>query len=169
MTTIVTNRRAAYMEYYKKTLCVTFDELTSGGIISGSTLMKNVQRGNIQNVRQGKGEGNYALYVYASLPMKYRKMFEEKYGNPSDVLKAQELKDCVKEDSDARLFFESFEYDLNGVQTRMSQKLIDEYTQNASVLRLLWERMNELTATTHALGGGRRGDLWDIISVRVRS
>ena len=163
MTTIVTNRRAAYMEYYKKTLCVTFDELTSGGIISGSTLMKNVQRGNIQCARQGKGEGNYALYVYASLPMKYRIMFEAKYGNPSEVLKAQELKDCVKEDSDARLFFESFEYDLNGVQTRLSQKLIDEYTLNASVVKYLCEHLNRLTATTHALGGGRRGDLCDIV------
>ena len=163
MTTIVTNRRAAYMEYYNKTLCVTFDELTSGGIISGSTLMKNVQRGNIQCARQGKGEGNYALYVYASLPMKYRMMFEAKYGKPADVLKQQELKDCVKEDSDARLFFESFEYDLNGVQTRLSQKLIDEYTMNASVVRYLCEHLNRLTATTHALGGGRRGDLWDIV------
>ena len=163
MTTIVTNRRAAYMEYYNKTLCVTFDELTSGGIISGSTLMKNVQRGNIQCARQGKGEGNYALYVYASLPMKYRIMFEAKYGNPSDVLKAQELKDCVKEDSDARLFFESFEYDLNGVQTRLSQKLIDEYTMNASVVRYLCEHLNRLIVSTHALGGGRRSDLWDIV------
>ena len=153
------------MEYYNRTLCVTYAELTGGDnpIIRRSTLLSNVQRGNIQNVRQGKGEGNYALYVYASLPMKYRMMFEAKYGKPADVLKAQELKEWVKEDGDARAFYEAFEYDLNGVQTRLSQKLIDEYTQNASVLRLLWERMNELTATTHALGGGRRGDLWDIV------
>ena len=151
------------MEYYNKTLCVTFDELTGGGIIAGSTLLKNVQRGNIQCARQGKGEGNYALYVYASLPMKYRMMFEAKYGKPADVLKAQELKEWVKEDGDARAFYEAFEYDLNGVQTRLSQKLIDEYTSNASVLKMLWERMNELTSTTHALGGGRRGDLWDIV------
>ncbi|MBR1467494.1 MAG: kinase [Bacteroidaceae bacterium] len=153
------------MEYYNRTLCVTFSELTNGDnpIIRRSTLLSNVQRGNIQCARQGKGEGNYALYVYASLPMKYRMVFEAKYGKPADVLKAQELKEWVKEDGDARAFYEAFEYDLNGVQTRLSQKLIEEYTQNASVLRLLWERMNELTATTHALGGGRRGDLWDII------
>ena len=154
------------MEYYNRTLCVTFDELTTGGIIAGSTLMKNVQRGNIQCARQGKGEGNYALYVYASLPMKYRKMFEEKYGKPQDVLKAQELKEWVKEDAEARGFYEAFEYDLNGVQTRLSRKLIDEYTNNASVLGSLWDRMNELTSTTHALGGGRRGDLWEIIFVQ---
>ena len=153
------------MEYYNRTLCVTFEELTGGEnpIIRRSTLLSNVQRGNIQCARQGKGEGNYALYVYASLPMKYRMMFEAKYGKPADVLKAQDLKERVKEDSNARVFYEAFEYDLNGVQTRLSQKLIDEYTSNASVLKMLWERMNELTATTHALGGGRRGDLWDII------
>ena len=153
------------MEYYNRTLCVTFDELTNGDspIIKADTLRQNMKRGNIQCARQGKGEGNYALYVYASLPMKYRMMFEAKYGKPADVLKAQDLKERVKEDSNARVFYEAFEYDLNGVQTRLSQKLIDEYTSNASVLKMLWERMNELTATTHALGGGRRGDLWDII------
>lgn len=153
------------MEYYKKQLCVTFKELTDGEnpIIRRSTLMSNVRRGNIQSASRGGGEGSYALYVYASLPMKYRIMFEAKYGKPADVLKAQELKEWVKEDGEARAFYEAFEYDLNGVQTRLSQKLIDEYTINASVLRLLWERMNELTATTHALGGGRRGDLWDIV------
>lgn len=150
------------MEYYNKTLCVTFEELTDGGIISGSTLMKNVQRGNIQCARQGKGEGRYALYVYASLPKKYRMVFEQKYGDPAELLRARELRDRVKEDGDARAFYESFEYDLNGVQTRLSEKLIDEYTCNASVLNLLCRRMNELTATTNALGGGRRGDLWDI-------
>ena len=151
------------MEYYNKTLCVTFKELTEGGIITGPTLLKNVQRGNIQCANRGGGEGSKALYFYASLPMKYRMMYEAKYGKPADVLKAQDLKERVKEDSNARVFYEAFEYDLNGVQTRLSQKLIDEYTGNASVLKMLWERMNELTATTHALGGGRRGDLWDII------
>ena len=153
------------MEYFNKILCVTFDELAGGDnpVIAGSTLMKNVQRGKIQCARRGGGECTIALYVYASLPVKYRMKFEEKYGKPADVLKQQELKDWVREDGKAREFFEVFEYDLNGVQTRLSQKLIDEYTSNATVLGLLWQKMNELTATTHALGGGRRSDLWDII------
>ena len=153
------------MEYFNKILCVTFDELAGGDnpVITGPTLMKNVQRGNIQCARRGGGECTIALYVYASLPVKYRMKFEEKYGKPADVLKQQELKDWVREDGKAREFFEVFEYDLNGVQTRLSQKLIDEYTSNATVLGLLWQKMNELTATTHALGGGRRSDLWNII------
>ena len=153
------------MEYYNKTLCVTFEELTGGDnpIVCRSTLLSNVSRGNIQCARQGKGEGNYALYVYASLPIKYRKMFEAKYGDPAEVLKEREQQEPMKEDEAARAFYEAFEYDLNGVQTRLSRKLIDEYTANASVLGVLWNRMNELASTTHALGGGRRSDLWDIV------
>ena len=153
------------MEFYNKILCVTFEELTGGDepVIKGDTLIKNVNRGNIQCARQGKGEGNYALYVYASLPKKYRMRFVEKYGDPKEVLERQELQDYMQVDEEARKFYESFEYDLNGVQTRLSQKLIDEYTQNASVLKMLLARMNDLQATTHALGGGRRSDLWSIV------
>lgn len=153
------------MEFYKRILCVTFEELTGGDnpVITPQTLMKNVQRGNIQCARQGKGEGNYALYVYSSLPVKYKMKFEAKYGKPEDVLKAQELKDTVCMDEKAREFYEAFEYDLNGVQTTLTDKLKEEYTVNASVLGMLWNRMNELTSTSNALGNGRRSDLWDIV------
>ena len=153
------------MEYYNKTLCVTFEELTCGEepVISAGTLLKNVQRGNIQCLRQGKGEGNYALYVYSSMPAKYRMKFEKKYGDPKEQLRSMELQSRVVEDASAREYFEGFEYSLNGVQTRLSQKLIDEYTSNASVLNLLWKKLNEMTATSHSLGNGRRNDLWDIL------
>ena len=153
------------MEYYNKTLCVTYAELTDGEqpVISAATLRQNVKRGNIQCARQGKGEGRYALYVYASLPLKYRNMFESKFGDPEETLRAQQLKEWVKEDGDARAFYEGFEYDLNGVQTRLSRKLIDEYTVNASVLGALWRQMNQMTSTSHALGCNRRGDLWDVV------
>ncbi len=153
------------MEFYKRILCVTFEELTGGEqpIVTGQTLMKNVQRGNIRCARRGGGENTVALYEYASLPLKYKMKFESRYGKPDDILKAQELRDTVRIDEEAREFYESFEYDLNGVQTRLSEKLIQEYTMNASVLGMLWKRMNELVATSNALGNGRRSDLWDIV------
>lgn len=98
------------MEFYNKILCVTFEELTGGDkpVIKGDTLIKNVNRGNIQCARQARGEGNYALYVYASLPKKYRMRFVEKYGDPKDVLERQELKDYMQVDEEARKFYESF-------------------------------------------------------------
>ena len=151
------------MEYYNKTLCVTFDELTGGGIISPATLRQNMRRGNIQCARSGKGEGRYALYVYASLPKKYKMAFEEYYGDPEAMLREQAMRDNVPEDVEARCFYESFEYDLNGIQTRLSEKLIHEYTTNASVLSYLLQRLNELSSTRHALGCSRKSDLWNII------
>ena len=127
------------MEFYNKILCVTFEELTGGDepVIKGNTLSQNVCRGNIQCARQARGEGNYALYVYASLPKKYRMRFVEKYGDPKDVLERQELQDYMQVDEEARKFYESFEYDLNGVQTRLSQKLIDEYNELIKLIAYL--------------------------------
>ena len=63
------------MEYYKKTLCVTYEELTAGDdpVIHGATLRQNVRRGNIENINRGGGEGNTALYSYSSLPEKYKR------------------------------------------------------------------------------------------------
>lgn len=153
------------MEYYNRTLCVTYEELTGGDmpVIAPATLRQNMRRGNIACARSGKGEGRYALYVYASLPVKYKMIFEEKYGHPEDVLQEQELRAWVTEDSEARAFYESFEYELNGIKTRLSQKLIDEYTTNASVLDSLRTYMNKLSSTRHALGSGRQSDLWSVV------
>jgi hypothetical protein len=89
--------------------------------------------------------------------------FEDIYGDPTAAMKQQQLKDELIMDEEARSYYESFEYDLNGVQTHLSDKLIEEYTMNASVLNLLIRRMNDLRTDSHALGAGRRGDLWDII------
>jgi hypothetical protein len=153
------------MEYYNNILCVTYAELTEGddAVITAATLRQNMRRGNIQCARQGKGEGNYALYIYASLPEKYRMRYEEKYGDPKAVLKKQPADIHALADRRAREYYEAFEYELNGVQTRLSRKLIDEYTVNASVLGHLLKRIGELRAYTAALGGGKRSDLWDII------
>ena len=53
------------MEYYKKELCITYEELTS--LMKADTLRQNIKRGNIRRVRRG-GLGHPALYSYASLP-----------------------------------------------------------------------------------------------------
>ena len=102
------------MEYYNKLLCVTFEELTGGDdpVIKSDTLFKNVCRGNIQSARQGKGEGNYALYVYDSIPKKYREKFEARYGDPRLQLERMELMDYMQLDEEARRFYELFEYDF---------------------------------------------------------
>ena len=152
------------MEYYKKILCVTYEELTCGSdpVIKECTLKQNVARKRIQKALRGGGEGTQALIVYASLPDKYKARFEAKYGDPAECLKQEQMKKRLVIDTEARDWYEAFEYDLNGVQTHLDERLIDEYTLNASVLNVLISEQNDRVALSKALNN-KRGDLWEIL------
>lgn len=127
------------MEYFKNELCVTYEELTSGDdpVIKYQTLRKNITRGNIKTANRGGGEGSYALIIYSSLREKYKVRFVAKYGDPEQILKEQRMRDRVKTDDKARAFYEDYRYEMNGVETGLSDKLKAEYTLNASVLNAL--------------------------------
>lgn len=152
------------MEYYNKTLCVTHEELCGGDvqIIKPDTLIKNVLRGNIRNMRRG-AMNVIALYAYDSLPRKYKEAYVAKYGSPDAKMKADDAAQQVVTDEKAAAYYRAFEYDLNGVQTHLSKNLIEEYTRNASVLNRLLEKKNERIAYNHKCGNGRVGDLWKTI------
>jgi hypothetical protein len=62
----------------------------------------------------------------------------------------------------ARRFYEDFEYCLNGVQTHLSEWLIDEYTKNASVLELLINDLKNKTRLRKQLNSGN-GNIMEII------
>ena len=142
------------MEYFENELCVTYEELTSGDdpIISGATLRQNIKRGNIRRAQRGGGEGSYALIIYSSLPEKYKARYVAKYGDPVEALKLQRMRNRVKIDEKAREFYEAFKYDMNGVQTGLSKKLIAEYTLNASVLNTLVCDLEDKTTNRKMLG-----------------
>lgn len=127
------------MEYFENELCVTYEELTSGDdpVIRYQTLRKNITRGNIRTAQRGGGEGSYALIIYSSLREKYKVRFVAKYGDPEQILKEQRMRDRVKTDDKARAFYEDYRYEMNGVETSLSDKLKAEYTLNASVLNAL--------------------------------
>lgn len=153
------------MEYYKKTLCVTYEELTDGDdpVIKPSTLKVNIFRGNIQRAHRGGGEGSRALIVYSSLPEKYQSRYVAKYGDPEEVLKRQHMKDMVKIDEEARKFYESYTYDLNGTASPLSTKLVNEYTLNASVLNALVADLEDKGLLIRLHNNCRR-DLWAAVA-----
>lgn len=123
------------MEYHNKILCVSFSELTDG-IIKKNTLWSSVARKNIECVRRGGGEGCEALYAWTSIPEKYKRPFIEKYGDPAKVVKEQMIVETVRLDSAAREFYEEYTYEVDGERKHLTAKLVEEYTINASVLRL---------------------------------
>ena len=148
------------MEYYKKILCVSYEELLD--IMPEGTLKSLLSRNKIQRARRGGGEGMSVLIIYASLPDKYKIKFEAIKGNPVELLKQEQMKKQLVIDTKARDWYEQFEYDLNGVQTHLDERLIDEYTLNASVLNVLISEQNDRISLSKALNN-KRGDLWEIL------
>lgn len=152
------------MEYFNKILCVTYAELTGGSdaVIKAATLRQNMSRGNIVSVHRGGGEGGQALYAWSSIPQKYKARYMERYGDPEQRMKEAMMHDRIRLDSEAREFFENFTYEKNGKQEHLTEKLIEEYTINASVLKELLKMMAQRRAIRQSLNGSTAG-AWEVI------
>ena len=152
------------MEYFENELCVTYEELTSGDdpVIKFYTLSSNITRKRIRTAQRGGGEGSYALIIYSSLPEKYKVRFVAKYGDPEQILKQQRMRDRVKTDDKARAFYEGYRYEMNGVETSLSDKLKAEYTLNASVLNALIYDLEDKTTSRKMLGNSL-ATLWESV------
>ena len=155
------------MEYYKKTLCVTYQELTCGDdpVITRGALDKQLQRGTIERSHRGGGEGSRAQIIYFSLPDKYQKRFVAKYGDPEQKLIREMIMSKVKKDENAELFFEEYRYDKNGEQVPLPERIQAEYVWNASVLNALISELDTLRPKRNMLGGSR--NVWETLLARV--
>lgn len=109
--------------------------------------------------RRGGGEGCHALYIYSSLPKRYRDKWEELYGKPEETMRNELLKAKVVMDDLARQHYEAYEYLLNGIPTRLKPELIEEYTLNASVIGSLLRIREKMEVETKMKGNPKR-NLW---------
>ncbi len=158
-------QRQKEMEYYNKILCVTFAELTGGRdpVIKANTLKCNVQRCNIACARRGGGEGTQALYVWSSIPEKYRRRFVATYGDPEEKMREAMTKASIKIDAKAREYYEAYTYmDKDGQERHLTEKMIEEYTINASVLGELQKMAARRQAIRSSLNAPMAG-AWDLI------
>lgn len=158
-------QRQKEMEYYNKILCVTFAELTGGvePVMKASTLRQNVCRSNIACARRGGGEGTQALYVWSSIPEKYRRRFVATYGDPEEKMREAMTKASIKIDAKAREYYEAYTYmDKDGQERHLTEKMIEEYTINASVLGELEKMAARRQAIRSSLNAPMSG-AWDLI------
>lgn len=158
-------QRQKEMEYYNKILCVTFAELTGGRdpVMKANTLKCNVQRSNIACARRGGGEGTQALYVWSSIPEKYRRRFVATYGDPEEKMREAMTKASIKIEAKAREYYEAYTYmDKDGQERHLTEKMIEEYTINASVLGELEKMAARRQAIRSSLNAPMSG-AWDLI------
>lgn len=135
------------MQRYGQTIVVTVEDLTRSD--DGEAVMTRynykilANRGKLIVLRPGKGLGSCALIEYSSLPERFRKRFEAKYGDPEELLRQD--KPALVINAEARRFFAGLEpgtFRLPNGETLPDDK-VEEYTLNASVLDVLHEEVEK--------------------------
>ena len=91
-------------EYYGNTLCVQGNWLDKTGVISVNSLKVMCHRGRIKKARSARGLGNYALYIYESLPQRFRTIIEHDLGlDPYEQSKVIPFAKYLKQDENIEI------------------------------------------------------------------
>ena len=128
------------MEIYRNIVCVTFEELTSDRdgepVMSKNTLNSILRNDKSLRLSSGGGLGRYVRIDFYRLREMYRERYIAKYGDPAQMIKEMRMRERLKLEIDmkARKFYEDFRYDKRGEEVRLEDRLIEQYTVNASVL-----------------------------------
>ena len=93
------------MEYYGNALCVSYEDLVDGGIVTASNYKNLVRRGKFTVLRQGKGLGNCALVAVDSLPEKYKAEVKKLYPDGNRTRLLEWVKRNYERDQEAYSFF----------------------------------------------------------------
>lgn len=102
-----------------------------------TTYEKLASRKRLNKIDSGGGLGRRVQIEYSSLPERFRRRFEAKYGDPEELLRQD--KPALVINAEARRFFAGIEpgtFRLPNGETLPDDK-VEEYTLNASVLDVL--------------------------------
>ena len=142
------------MEYYGNALCVSYDDLVGGGIMSASNYKQMAHRGKFTVVRTAGGKGNCALVAVDSLPEKYKAEVRKLYPEGNRTRLIAWVQKNYERDTAAYSFF--FNKENTGVE--LPQEKVLEYTINASVLNCCI-RLYDRAAMCQKMFGNRYN--WD--------
>lgn len=155
------------MEYYGKILCISKDDLTrddrsvfgeykidanKAPIMSESCYKQLVYRKKIKVVRKGIGRGVTALVSVESLPDKYKKLVEQKYGSMDVEMLRNWFASHWEVDADARSFYSRFRLP-SGKPLEPEQQ--QEYTLNASAIQSVLRLMSDIKMKRAVMQGNR--------------
>ncbi|WP_028910023.1 hypothetical protein [Prevotella sp. AGR2160] len=119
------------MEYYGNKLCISYQELVGGGIVSVSNYRNWVTRRTVDVVRRGGGaSGCCALIAVDSLPSQYKEKVEATYPGGDDVRLKGWILSNYEVDQAAVVFY----HDRSQTGADLPEEKIQEYVTNASVL-----------------------------------
>jgi hypothetical protein len=135
-------------------------------IITYTTYENWCKRKKINRVRMGKGEGNYALVEFESLPEWIKEVVKKEYGLPPVETKSL-LEKYIMPDYKAEAFFDRYRLDDGRILPPEIQK---EYRTNAEVLNAISEliKNNKISRAKSERRRMNVDELWDKISKSVQ-
>lgn len=149
------------MEYYGNVLCVGYDDLVVGGVMSAGNLRKLAQRGQLTVVRRGcRGRG--MLVSYDSLPERYRADVRKLYPEGNKTRLREWVRRNYERDGEAYKFF----FDRRNTGAELPPEKVLEYTINASVLNCCIRLYNR-ASTCQRMFGNRYN--WDEMASVIES
>ena len=151
------------MEYYSNKLCISYNELVDGGIMTASNYNNLTYRKKVKVVRRGGGaNGCCALIAIDSLPTKYKEAVEKLYPGGDEVRIKTWVLSNYEIDQAAIAFF----HDRSKTGIDLDEKKKREYITNASVLNCcikLYERARD----SQRLFGGKYN--WDMMTKTIET
>ncbi len=105
--------------------------------VSYDAYKKQVSRGILNIVRQGKGEGNYALIEFESIPPKYKREIYKKHPKPAEEAKTEPLLELMHPDYEAIEYFTAFRYEDGSSIPTDKVDNITLWSNNAAILNAI--------------------------------
>jgi hypothetical protein len=139
------------MEYYEGRLCVSYQELVDGGIMSAANYKQIAARGKMRVMRRGGGaSGCCALVAVDSLPSRFQPKVKELYPDGAQTHLRLWVMENYETDQEAVAFFHDRE--KTGVDLTKYPEKIKEYVTNASVLNTCIKLYNRASTARKLMG-----------------
>jgi hypothetical protein len=154
-------------EYYNNTLCVKGNWLADAGVISLNSLKTLAHRGHIKRARMGKGLGNCALYIYASLPERFKNIIEHDLGiNPYEQKSTINFSDYLQSSEMALAYFSNYELEDGRYLSEANSDVVEEYTANVVVFNAIEKVIGKVVSANAKIN---KAELWQRITDSVHS
>lgn len=154
-------------EYYNNILCVKGNWLSSEGVISATNLKFLAHTGKIKKARAARGLGNCALYIYASLPERFKNIIEHDLKiNPYEQKSTINFSEFLKSSETALAYFSNYELEDGRYLSEANSDVVEEYTANVVVFNAIEKVIGKVISANPKIN---KSELWQRITDSVHS
>lgn len=154
-------------EYYNNTLCVQANWLSETGVISFNNLKQLASKGKIKKARTGGGLGNPALYIYNSLPERFKNVIEHDMGiNPHEQKSVIHFSEFLASDENASAYFANYELEDGRYLSEANSDAVEQYTANVAVFNAINKVIIKVTSANPKIN---KAELWQNITDSIHN